>query len=540
MISTRMLSATPLDDAELVTASLGGDRDAFGQIVARYQALICSLAYSATGSVRQSEDLAQETFINAWQNLAQLRETSKLRGWLCGIVRHRISRAFERNGREPSHSAESLEVAHELAAPEPAPSDEAISREEQAILWRSLEQIPEIYREPLILFYRENQSIERVAAALELSEDAVKQRLSRGRKLVQEQVTAFVEGALRQTAPGRVFTLSVLEALPALVLPASAVTAGLTAARGAAAAKTVVSVPLAGAIFGPVIGILSGWLGYKVNVENAESPRERQFLKNLFRGIWALAVLFSVGLGAFVYLTVARPLTQSLPLTVAAVVVTAADCVGLVLLVLWAGRTQRRIRQEESAKLAPGVLPPAKRWRSRAFEYRSRATLLGLPLVHIRMECIDNGKTLPAAGWIAVGNLAYGALFALGGLAVGPISVGGAAVGLLAIGGGALGVLSFAGVALGYLASGGGALGWLAASGGAAVAHDFAIGGSAFAAHANDAAAKVFAQNNTFLRDAAWLSRHAMVLVWLPMMLIAWQLLSLRRNPDRDGDAGGR
>ena len=184
MTSPNMFSAAHLDDAELVTASLAGDRDAFGQIVARYQALICSLAYSATGSVRQSEDLAQETFLNAWQNLGQLRESAKLRSWLCGIVRHRISRTFERNRREPAHAAEALDVAHEVAAPEALPSDQAISREEQAIMWRSLEQIPETYREPLILFYRENQSIERVAAALELSEDAVKQRLSRGRKLL--------------------------------------------------------------------------------------------------------------------------------------------------------------------------------------------------------------------------------------------------------------------------------------------------------------------------------------------------------------------
>lgn len=360
MISTSMLSAAHPDDAELVTASLVGDRDAFGQIVARYQALICSLAYSATGSVRQSEDVAQETFVNAWQNLGQLRETSKLRSWLCGIVRHRISRAIERNRREPSHAAESLDAAHEAAAPEPLPSDQAISREEQAILWRSLEQIPETYREPLILFYRENQSIERVALALELSEDAVKQRLSRGRKLLQDQVASFVEGALRQTTPGRVFTLSVLEVLPALALPASAATVGMAAARGVVAAKTAASVPFAGALVGPVIGILSGWLGYKVNVENAESPREREFLKRFFRLIWGLAALFCLGLSAFVYLAIARPLMHSLSLTVASIVLMAGYCVGVALLIVWVGQTQHRIRREESAKLPAGISPPGE------------------------------------------------------------------------------------------------------------------------------------------------------------------------------------
>ncbi len=59
------------NDAELAAATLSGNRDAFGQIVARYQSLVCALAYSATGSLSQSEDLAQETFFTAWKATAQ-------------------------------------------------------------------------------------------------------------------------------------------------------------------------------------------------------------------------------------------------------------------------------------------------------------------------------------------------------------------------------------------------------------------------------------------------------------------------------------
>ena len=71
---TRAVSAEAFNDAELVGKSLAGNRDAFGQIIARYQSLVCSLAYSATGSLSQSEDLAQETFVAAWQQLADLRD----------------------------------------------------------------------------------------------------------------------------------------------------------------------------------------------------------------------------------------------------------------------------------------------------------------------------------------------------------------------------------------------------------------------------------------------------------------------------------
>ena len=235
MMNNRMIIAAEYSDAELVSRTLAGDRDAFSRIVSRYQILISTLAYSRIGHLGQSEDVAQETFITAWKHLRLLREPDKLRAWLCGIVRNRIHKSLQREGREPVHDAVPLEEAHDLPAREALPSEQAISREEEAILWRSLERIPELYREPLILFYREHQSIESVAAELELSEDAVKQRLSRGRKFLQEEVQAFVESALSRTAPGQAFAGAVLAALPAA--PAAAVGAGM-AGKGAAAAKS--------------------------------------------------------------------------------------------------------------------------------------------------------------------------------------------------------------------------------------------------------------------------------------------------------------
>ena len=218
MITTNMISAVVNNDAELVNATLAGNRDAFGQIVSRYQSLICSLAYSATGSLGQSEDLAQETFITAWRHLARLRERHKLRSWLCGIARNRINNFLRREGREPVREAEPLENAAESHAPEPLPPLEYTTHEQGGganSLAFAFEKFPETYREPLILFYREHQSVEAVAEQLELSVRIRCTSVFRaGRKMLQEQVAAFVEGALERTNPGKNFTLSVLGALP--------------------------------------------------------------------------------------------------------------------------------------------------------------------------------------------------------------------------------------------------------------------------------------------------------------------------------------
>jgi hypothetical protein len=116
-------------------------------------------------------------------------------------------------------------------------------------------------------------------------------------------------------------------------------------------------------------------------------------------------------------------------------------------------------------------------------EYRSQARLLGLPLVHITTGEMIEGRYQRgiATAWIAIGDIAFGALFACGGVAIGGISLGGASLGLLAMGGLALGMVALGGLGVGVVAVGGGAIAWYAAIGGLAIARDYAIGGLAMA-----------------------------------------------------------
>ncbi|PWU13714.1 MAG: sigma-70 family RNA polymerase sigma factor [Verrucomicrobia bacterium] len=508
MIIFEEMEAARQDDAELVAKSLEGNHSAFGQIVERYQTLICSLAYSATGSVSQSEDLAQETFVTAWKQLSQLREPSKLRSWLCALVRFRISKQFRRQDREPAHAADPLEAVDQSAAPEALPSDQAISNEEKAILWRALERIPETYREALVLFYREHQSIEHVAEELDLTEDAVKQRLSRGRKMLQDEFLAFIQGALERTTPGAIFTQGVLTALPHLATAASSSAVGTAALKGGAAGKAVSSAGIVATLSGLLLKLLPAVAGTWMMLRLPESERERKFARKAYAGLWLLAILYPLALLLVIY--AGRSYWDAHPqmLTVGIIGTTFAFVTVVGPYTFWMSRVQKRIRTQ-------GVGTPVNTGYgglSRPFEYRSRRTFLGLPLLHIRVNCVEGGKTLPAKGWIAVGNRAYGILFAAGTFAVGGMSCGPLAVGAVALGGFGLGLFAFGGLAvgaaaiggaaLGYVAYGGGAIGWLGASGGAVLARHFAMGGGALATHANDPAAHVFMQSSAFFRHA--------------------------------------
>ncbi len=528
------------NDASLVLASLAGDRDAFTQIVSRYQSLVCSLAYSATGSLPQSEDLAQETFVAAWREMKQLREPDKLRSWLCGVARNIISNSWRRNKREPVQGAEPIESTREFFAPETPTPERVIQREEEAILWCSLERIPETYREPLILFYRQGESIQRVAEQLELSEDAVKQRLSRGRKFLADEVTAFVEGTLKQSTPGRAFTLGAMASLPIFATSASAATIGSSAMKGSAIAKSFSLVAVFTTVIGPVVGLLGAYLGMRASINATRTPRERKYVVQMAKVIMAVSVLFNLVLFAYIGASVKWGKHHTALVVVAGIAIPLIYTAWLLIMVVRHNRRLREIRREEK-ELHPEAFENEIK-PGEATEYRSRRTLFGLPLIHIR-----NGrpgeKSQPAVGWIAIGQRAYGILFAAGGVAIGGISmgglsigilsVGGASVGLLALGGIAFGGLAWGGAAVGIIASGGIAIAWLGAQGGLAVAHDFALGSLAVATHANDGAAKEFFDRFSWM-DMRHSGKRNLVttLGWLPLILsvVVWQVMDKHKR----------
>ena len=528
-------------DVQLVTESLGGNRDAFGQIVSRYQTLLCSLAYSATGSFTQSQDLAQEAFIIAWRQLPELREPGKLRSWLCTILKNRVYKTYRRDGHEPAHAAESLETVQDMASREMLPSDQAITKEEEMILWRSLEKIPEVYREPLVLFYREHQSIETVAANLELTEDAVKQRLSRGRKMLHEQVLSFIEGALERTNPGKVFTLAVLAALPGMTISAKAATLGATAAKGSAAAKAAGMMGVFGAILTPLLVIFGNYASYRMSMDEARSDVERWYIKKAFRDALIAALALSGLCAVPLYWSLRNhqdlDLFWGLLLSQTIVIYFLA----LLAVVIRSMPYRRRFLGKILAEEYAGKFPES------AFEYRSRLSLFGLPLVHVRIGDRFDVMRGPVKAWIAIGSShAVGVIFASGGVAVAPIAFGGISVGLVPFGAIAMGIFPIGAIALGIWAFGGIAFGWQvccgvgaalhAAMGGVTVARDFASGGIAHAAQANTETAKQFFQQNLFFRIAQTIGNHnlLLMLVWvLPVSLQALVLARARRRQEQ-------
>ena len=137
-----------------ISAATSGDRDAFAALVGRYQGLVSATTLSLTGDFQRSEDLAQETFLIAWSRLAELKEPLKFPGWLCGIARNCANNWLRRTNTDPLTRPTSLESAEEEQTIAD-PVETIAAKEEAQLVWSSLAEIAPLYREPLIMFYRQ-------------------------------------------------------------------------------------------------------------------------------------------------------------------------------------------------------------------------------------------------------------------------------------------------------------------------------------------------------------------------------------------------
>jgi tRNA A-37 threonylcarbamoyl transferase component Bud32 len=151
-------------------------------------------------------------------------------------------------------------------------------------------------------------------------------------------------------------------------------------------------------------------------------------------------------------------------------------------------------------------------------DYRSKATLWGLPLLHVALG-VDpqTGQERVAKGIIAIGGRAQGVV-AFGGVAMGGLAFGGMAIGVFAFGGGAIGIVSFGGGAIALLAAfGGGAIAPIALGGGA-IGY-LAFGGRGAGAHVWDAATKDPVARQFFL---PWAKALMANMQWLTAIFITF------------------
>lgn len=173
-----------------------GEEAAFDRLVEERSGDIYALLYRLTQDPEEARDLTQETFLQAFRNIAHFRGDADLRTWLYRIAvnqarnrwrwwkrrRRDVTVSLDQSGSSNGDDANSTPLSARLSDKEARnPEQLALAREREQVLTVALRALSRAYREVVVLRDIEGLSYEEVATALEISVGTVKSRLSRGR-----------------------------------------------------------------------------------------------------------------------------------------------------------------------------------------------------------------------------------------------------------------------------------------------------------------------------------------------------------------------
>lgn len=179
-------------DAELVVLARSGEKEAFGQLITRYQLLAHRIAVGMVANEDIAQDLVQEAMLQAYLSLNHLQKDSSFKNWLYGIVLN-VCRSYIRDQKAVFFSLEAMAGgmsfdAMQLTGVVPDPQQVAEEQELYALVLAAVNQLSEKNRMATLLFYQEQLSLLDVAAILGISVVAVKGRLHKSRSQLKAQL----------------------------------------------------------------------------------------------------------------------------------------------------------------------------------------------------------------------------------------------------------------------------------------------------------------------------------------------------------------
>ena len=172
-------AGAPAEPPALVAAARAGDDDAFGALYRRFRPLVRGVLLARLPPA-DADDVTQEVFMVAHKKLGALRDDAAIGAWLCTIAR---TRAIDRL-RAQKPAAPYDESVHAVAAP----GASALEVLEARRVLAAIQELPEAYREPLVLRLVEGLSGPEIARLTGLTEGSVRVNLHRGMALLRERV----------------------------------------------------------------------------------------------------------------------------------------------------------------------------------------------------------------------------------------------------------------------------------------------------------------------------------------------------------------
>jgi RNA polymerase sigma factor (sigma-70 family) len=205
-------------DGYLVDKCLNGEPEAFSLLVDKYRMGVYALAYSKLHNFHDAEDLAQEVFIKAYKKLHTLRRYDNFHAWLYAITtnlckdqirnqKSRIDNEFIEDQDSEVLDSNSMDAYRD---------DQVVS-----LIHEALDSLPEIYRQALTLHYLGGMNTREIAEFVGSSTGAIKERLSRARSKMKEELITMISDTFSQKKLQSIFTFNIVEIVKNLKLPST-------------------------------------------------------------------------------------------------------------------------------------------------------------------------------------------------------------------------------------------------------------------------------------------------------------------------------
>jgi RNA polymerase sigma-70 factor (ECF subfamily) len=173
--------------SELVRQCIDGDPTAFERLVREHMNAILGLAYNYVGNFSTAEDIAQETFAQAFQSLSSLRDGALFKIWLLKIARNKCVDAIRRNPRWISLD-QNKDLHREVTQQPAIGNEEAEGEFTEDDLLAVLGSLRDDYREIFVMKHIDNLSYKEISTVLGMTVSAVGEKLYRVRSMLREKL----------------------------------------------------------------------------------------------------------------------------------------------------------------------------------------------------------------------------------------------------------------------------------------------------------------------------------------------------------------
>jgi RNA polymerase sigma-70 factor (ECF subfamily) len=174
-----------MTDVEIIEACLGGDKDIFAELINRYKNLVFSIILRMTKDSEEADDLAQDIFIKMYKNLSSYSPEYKFSTWVMRISSNHIIDYHRKRKQETIP----LDTAIIPPDTDGTPETLFIQKEERQQIKKLVDDLPLMYRIPIIMYHQEGMSYQEIADKVGEPLSKIKNRIYRGRKLLKAGLT---------------------------------------------------------------------------------------------------------------------------------------------------------------------------------------------------------------------------------------------------------------------------------------------------------------------------------------------------------------